>query len=116
MGVIGRMTQNQSDTSENAGGGAMQAIEKATVSFHEPTALARAWKADVNVHLPYGRLVLVALATLSDGGRDPTDDRKAIVDELGGMTGLQAWKVVEVVRGLLRDGQLIEDGAQLLVA
>ena len=96
-------------------GGRQMYAGEVTIGLRESTAVARAWRATISDHLPYGRLVLLAIATLCDQrtGSLPGEDVRA---QVSGMTGLNGWKVSEVLRVLLRDGHVVERHGQLSVA
>ena len=93
----------------------MEIAESDTRGEGESLAVARAWKANIDAHLPHDRLVLLAIASLTDEGHVPETGRQAFVSELAGMTRLDEWKVAEILRVLLRDGHLCTCGCILEV-
>ena len=94
----------------------MHAIDEASFGLRPSTALGRAWRVKIGDHLPYGQLVLLAVATLCDQSALCTRDPDGVRAEVASMTGLEAWKVSEVVRLLVRDGHLLEAEDHLTVA
>jgi hypothetical protein len=94
----------------------MHATDEVSFGLRSSTALGRAWRARIGDHLPYGQLVLLAVATLCDQSALCTRDPDGVRAEVASMTGLEAWKVSEVVRLLMRDGHLIETEGHLTVA
>ncbi len=94
----------------------MYATEDASFGLRQSTALGRAWNAKIGDHLPYGQLVLLAVATLCDQSALCTRDPEGVRTEVASMTGLEAWKVSEVMRLLVRDGHLLEAEGHLVVA
>ncbi len=94
----------------------MYATDEVTFGSWEGGAVGRAWSARISEHLPYGRLVLLAVATLCDHGAGSMGDRQCLGREVARMTGLDAWKVQEVLRVLARDGHLAEREGRLTVA
>ena len=93
----------------------MNAADEASFGLRGSTALGRAWRAKIGDHLPYGQLVLLAVATLCDQSALCTRDPEGVRAEVASMTGLEAWKVSEVMRLLMRDGHLLEDKGHLIV-
>ena len=93
----------------------MEIAESDTRGEGESLAVDRAWKANIEAHLPHDRLVLLAVASLTDEGHVPETGRPAFVSELAGMTRLDEWKVAEILRVLLRDGHLCACGCVLEV-
>ncbi len=94
----------------------MYTMDEVTLGLRESSALGRAWAAKIGDHLPYGQLVLLAVATLCDEGRGCSGGRDGLRTELTRMTGLEAWRISEVLRVLERDGHLVEVGGRLSVA
>ena len=94
----------------------MYATDEASFGLRPSTALGRAWRARIGDHLPYGQLVLLAVATLCDQSALCTRDPDGVRAEVASMTGLEAWRVSEVVRVLMRDGRLLEVEGHLTVA
>ncbi len=94
----------------------MYATEEASFGLRRSTALGRAWSARIGEHLPYGQLVLLAVATLCDQSALCTRDPEGVRAEVASMTGLEAWRVNEVMRLLVRDGHLLEAEGHLIVA
>ena len=94
----------------------MHATDEASFGLRPSTALGRAWRAKIGDHLPYGQLVLLAVATLCDQSALCTRDPDGVRTEVASMTGLETWKVSEVVRLLVRDGHLLEVEHHLTVA
>ncbi|MDQ4069516.1 MAG: hypothetical protein M3203_08645 [Actinomycetota bacterium] len=58
----------------------------------------------------------MAVATLCDQSAFCTRDPAATRAEVADMTGLEAWKVSEIIRSLVRDGLLVEAEGRLIVA
>jgi hypothetical protein len=94
----------------------MYATDEPSFGLRGSTALGRAWTAKIGDHLPYGQLVLLAVATLCDQSALCTRDPDGVRAEVATMTGLEAWKVSEVMRLLVRDGHLLEADGHLIVA
>ena len=94
----------------------MYATDEASFGLRPSTALGRAWKAKIGDHLPYGQLVLLAVATLCDQSALCTRDPEGVRAEVATMTGLEPWKVSEVMRLLMRDGHLVDAEGHLTVA
>lgn len=94
----------------------MYSADEASFGLRGSTALGRAWRAKIGDHLPYGQLVLLAVATLCDQRALCTCDPDGVRAEVASMTGLEAWKISEVMRLLVRDGHLLEAEGHLIVA
>lgn len=90
--------------------------EEISFGLRKSTALGRAWTAKIGDHLPYGQLVLLAVATLSDQSALCTRDHDGMCGEVATMTGLDGWRVNEITRVLVRDGHLLDAEGRLVVA